>query len=203
MFAVVAAAAAAAAPLRNLVVNGDCESGGSALPLAPALGWSGGFFCCALPALCGAPLNGTHVFFAGDCSGPACATRANLYVQEGWQDVDVSAAAGALDGGTASLVLGSAERSECGFDAARATFELRDGPGGAVLSTSGTCSYRGGVWAPYLAVVRAPVGTRSVRVRLATTAAFGAAARGVHDAVSVSVCTTGAKGGARGGGGCS
>lgn len=179
-----------AAAATNLVVNGDCENGGSVLPLAPAVGWSGAFVCCGNAAVCGAPLNttnGTRVFFAGDCSGPSCVTRANLYVQEAWQDVDVSG----VDPSTQSLVLAVAERSQCGFDAAHARFELRAGAGGAVLATTQTCSYRGGTWARFVAVMVPPAGTLSVRVRLQTTASFGAVARGVHDGVSVSVCTTG------------
>jgi hypothetical protein len=129
----------------------------------------------------GVPHSGTYHFYSGDGQNSAPGVYLELY-----QDINVSAYATPIDGGTASFTF-SFWTKNFGFnnDNARVYLEYRD-IGGTVLST-----YDSGLktnftsWLQYSDTRIAPVGTRTIRVRMLTSRITGTGADGYFDDFSL------------------
>ena len=187
---------------QNLIVNPGAESD------PRGTGWT---IVSSAPTACtGAPTNtsqawtlipngsvnyptahgGTRVFFAG-CSATVPAGPFETY-----QDIDLSSFATIIDaGGLATIFEGYIQTPVTGqADAGRFIVEFRSATSD-VLGTSFTTPYQnfaaaGTAWVLYTDTRTAPVGTRSVRIRMQATINIGPAVNAYFDDLSFTVAST-------------
>lgn len=175
------AAPASAGITGNLMVNPDAETGttsGWVDALAHGFGVSPGAF--AFPVQSGA-----HSFWAG-VSGPA----SGAWTNEIRQDVDVSPYALSIDAGSAIVFFsgyGRTNSASGSTDPGRMIVEYRSS-GGSVLQSFDTGTVTPvNTWVLEQDARTAPVGTRTIRVRLLGSRAGGSSTDCGFDALSVSL----------------
>ncbi|HSZ72881.1 MAG TPA: T9SS type A sorting domain-containing protein, partial [Cytophagaceae bacterium] len=126
--------------------------------------------------------SGNYHFYAGGSAGAGV-------LSELYQDVNVSADAASIDAGLAtfnfSVWMRSYSFSLSGWnDRGRVYVEYRDASS-AVLSTYDTGNQGSSSWVQYTNARTAPVGTRTIRIRLVTEALVGSDADGYFDDLSL------------------
>lgn len=133
---------------------------------------------------------GTRVFFAG------CSATVPAGPYEAYQNIDLTSYAAVIDaGGLATVFEGYIQTPVSGqADAGRFIVEFRSATN-VVLGTSYTTAYQnfasgGSAWVFYTNTRTAPVGTRSVRIRMQATINIGPAVNAYFDDLSFTVTST-------------
>jgi hypothetical protein len=159
---------------QNLIVNPGAEVG----PIIPIPGWtqvSGNWSESTQVTAHG----GSKHFYAGAWNSP------DPIASELYQDVDVSGNAASIDAGTASYTF-SAWMRIFGFgnDKGNIIVEYRDASS-AVLTSYNTGFNTTTTWKNYTDTRNAPVGTRTIRIRLISTLVSGSDSDGYMDDLSL------------------